>query len=166
MAGSILVGRHYRVGDLGHTRRFGLILAGFILAIFALGPLGVANIGRVVLEQTASDGTRTVGLVLLPVVMVVLAGAGVAAGYFLIPLNAALQSESDPQKLGKTIAVQNLGDNLGMILAGLIVLGCARAGLSPSQVFLVLALLVVVVLAGLRIPGARPPAAIANSIKP
>ncbi|MCW5556788.1 MAG: hypothetical protein KIT22_02945 [Verrucomicrobiae bacterium] len=91
-------------------------------------------------------------LVVLPMVMGVLVGAGIAAGFFLIPLNAALQSESDPQRLGKTIAVQNLGDNLGMILAGLIVLGCTKAGLSASQVFLVLAVLTAGVVGWLRIP--------------
>jgi LPLT family lysophospholipid transporter-like MFS transporter len=63
----------------------------------------------------------------------------VAAGLFLIPLNAGLQAESDPASLGKTIAVQNLSDNLGMCLAGGYVFLAARAGLSPGAVFLGLA---------------------------
>ena len=83
------------------------------------------------------------------------ATGGVAAGLFIIPLNAALQAESDPQKLGKTIAVQNFCDNCGMILAGLLVFACVKAHLSASQVFFVLAVLVLVVVAWLRIPAKK-----------
>jgi LPLT family lysophospholipid transporter-like MFS transporter len=91
-------------------------------------------------------------LVILPVVMGLLIGAGFAAGLFLIPLNAALQAESDPSKLGKTIAVQNFCDNLGMVLAGLLVFVCVKAHLSASQVFLVLAVMVAAALTWLRFP--------------
>ncbi|MFO1459883.1 MAG: MFS transporter [Verrucomicrobiota bacterium] len=152
MGGSLLAGRWYRVGDLHHIRRYGFLLAALIAVIFSIGPLGLGDWGRRVLETTGSDGTRTVALVVVPVVMGILVAAGVASGLFLIPLNAALQAESDPQKLGKTIAVQNFTDNLGMILAGLIVLGCTRLSLTASQVFLVLAVLVTGVVAFLRIP--------------
>ncbi|MBN9689767.1 MAG: MFS transporter [Verrucomicrobia bacterium] len=152
MIGSVLAGVWYRVGDLRHARRYGFLLATLLVAIFGVGPLGWAEWGRTVLHSPQPDGTMAVTLVILPAVVAVLIGAGMAAGLFLIPLNAALQSESDPSKLGKTIAVQNFGDNLGMILAGLIVLGCTRLGLSASQVFLVLAGLVAVVVAWLRIP--------------
>jgi len=156
MIGSVWAGRRYGVGDLRATRRFGFAMAACILAIFLVGPLGLADTGRMVFERTAGDGARQVALVVLPAVMAVLVGAGIAAGLFLIPLNAALQSESDPQRLGKTIAVQNVGDNLGMILAGLIVLGCTKAGLSASQVFLVLAALTAGVVGWLRIPPLSP----------
>lgn len=157
MIGSLWAGRRYRVGDLSASRRFGFELAACILAIFLLGPLGIADLGRLVWGGVGADGAPRVALVVLPVVMAVLVAAGIAAGFFLIPLNAALQAESDPTKLGKTIAVQNLGDNLGMMLAGGIVLGCTRAGLSASQVFLVLAVLVTLVVAWLRIPAPAGP---------
>ena len=160
MVGSVLAGRWYRVWDLHHTRRFGFVLAALIAVIFAVGPLGLGSWGRKVFETVGPDGTRTVALVVLPAVVAILVAAGVASGLFLIPLNAALQAESDPQKLGKTIAVQNFTDNLGMILAGLIVLGCTKASFTASQVFLVLAVLVVGVVVFLRIPpvsgGSRP----------
>ena len=156
MAGSILAGAGYPVGDLRHVRRYGFLLAGLLGLIFLVGPAGLASLGRQWVESTASDGTRSVALVILPAVMAILIGAGVTAGLFLIPLNAALQSESDPLKLGKTIAVQNFCDNVGMILAGIIVLVCTKAGLGSSQVFLVLAVLVTAVVAALRIPRPLP----------
>lgn len=158
MIGSVLAGMWYRVGDLRHTRFYGFCLAGLLGLIFLIGPLDLVHLGRHVVETTGSNGVRSVALVVLPAVMAILVGAGMAAGLFLIPLNAALQSESDPQKLGKTIAVQNFCDNVGMILAGLIVLGCTQVGLSASQVFIVLAVIVTVVVAWLRIPrpGSQP----------
>mgnify|MGYP003350905342 CR=1 FL=1 len=98
------------------------------------------------------DGTSVTVLAVLPVVMGLLIGAGFAAGLFLIPLNAALQAESDPNKLGKTIAVQNFCDNLGMVIAGLLVFICVKVNLSASQVFLVLAVMVAAALAWLKFP--------------
>ena len=83
-----------------------------------------------------------------------LIGTGIAAGFFLIPLNAALQAESDADKLGKTIAVQNLVDNLGMIGASLLCLVSVQMGISASGVFLVLALVTAGIVALLRIPSA------------
>ncbi len=77
---------------------------------------------------------------------------------FLIPLNAALQAESDSTKLGKTIAVQNLVDNIGMLLAGGLVSACVASErmvgvkISAGQVFFVLAGLVLLVLLWLRFP--------------
>ncbi|HTH46674.1 MAG TPA: MFS transporter [Candidatus Limnocylindria bacterium] len=155
MIGSIGAGMLYKVGDLRHTRWFGFALAALLAVVFAVEPLGLGEIGRKLIETVKPDGTKSVALVVLPAVMVLLAAAGVAAGLFLIPLNAALQAESDPQKLGKTIAVQNFTDNCGMILAGLIVFVCVQAHLSASQVFLVLAGLVTCVVAWLRIPAKR-----------
>ena len=88
---------------------------------------------------------------IVPVILLLVA-TGFAAGLFLIPLNAALQDESDSTKLGKTIAVQNLCDNIGMLCAGGIVLGCTKLGLSAGQVFAVLALAVAAVVTWLKIP--------------
>jgi MFS transporter, LPLT family, lysophospholipid transporter len=152
MIGSIAAGILYKVGDLRRTRWFGYALAALLALVFAAEPLHLAEIGRKVIESAKPDGAKSVALVVLPPVMLLLVAAGVAAGLFLIPLNAALQAESDPRKLGKTIAVQNFTDNCGMILAGLLVFACVKAHLSASQVFLVLAALVTAVVAWLRIP--------------
>ena len=152
MVGSVAAGKFYRVSDLRHTRWFGFALAASLLAVFAVAPLGLGEMGRHVIESAKPDGTKSVALVVLPAVMALLVATGVAAGLFLIPLNAALQAESDPSKLGKTIAVQNFTDNCGMILAGLLLFVCVQLHLSASQVFLALAGLVIVVVAWLRIP--------------
>jgi LPLT family lysophospholipid transporter-like MFS transporter len=50
---------------------------------------------------------------LAPVVLV-LGFTGAAAGLLVVPFNAALQSESDPTKLGKTVSIQNFTDYLGI----------------------------------------------------
>jgi LPLT family lysophospholipid transporter-like MFS transporter len=152
MVGSIAAGRLHRVSDLRRTRFYGLLLAGMLLVIFAVEPLSLQHLGQHVFTKLQPGGGTSVILVVLPVVMALLVGAGVAAGLFLIPLNAALQAESDPSKLGKTIAVQNVFDNLGMILAGALVLGCVKAGFSASQVFIVLAFFVLGVIAWLKFP--------------
>lgn len=152
MIGSVLAGRLFHVGDLKRTRRFGFALSVSLTLVFLVGLLGWGNLGRFDWTSIHADGTKHVNLVVIPAVMMLLIGAGVASGLFLIPLNAALQSESDPQRLGKTIAVQNFCDNCGMIFSGILVYACVKAGLNASAVFLVLALLVLGVVAWLRIP--------------
>jgi LPLT family lysophospholipid transporter-like MFS transporter len=152
MAGSLTAGKLLAVSDLTRTRRYGVLLVGMLLAVFAIEPLGLQHIGQQLLQKAGPGGGQQTVLVILPVVMGLLIGAGFAAGLFLIPLNAALQAESDPNKLGKTIAVQNFCDNLGMVIAGLLVFICVKAHLSASQVFLVLAVLVAAALAWLKFP--------------
>lgn len=130
MGGSILAGQLHRVGDLSRTRLYGFSLAGMLALLFTVNSFAfwrtpVMHAGPLIL--------------VVPVVLLLIA-AGVTAGLFLIPLNASLQAESDPDKLGKTIAVQNLGDNIGMCLAGVYVFAGVKAGLSSSGVFLGLAL--------------------------
>ncbi len=132
MGGSILAGQLHKVGDLRKTQLYGFLLAGMLALLasvntFHFWRMPVVHAGPL--------------LLVVPVVLLLIA-TGVTAGLFLIPLNAALQSESDETKLGKTIAVQNLGDNLGMCLAGAYVFGSVKAGLSSSGVFLGLALVV------------------------
>jgi LPLT family lysophospholipid transporter-like MFS transporter len=152
MAGSITAGKLLAVSDLSRTRRYGVLLAAMLLAVFAVEPLGLQHLGKHLIEKAGPDGTMKTALVILPVVMGLLIGSGFAAGLFLIPLNASLQAESDPNKLGKTIAVQNFCDNLGMVIAGLLVFVCVKAHLSASQVFLVLAVMVAGVLGWLKFP--------------
>jgi LPLT family lysophospholipid transporter-like MFS transporter len=152
MIGSVLAGRWFRVGDLRRTGNFGVALAVSLVVLFGVGRWNLATLGRWTHTAVDASGVPHVQLVVLPLVILLLIAAGIAAGLFLIPLNAALQSESDPQRLGKTIAVQNFCDNSGMILAGVLVFGCVKAGLSASAVFLVLAVLVIAVVSWLRIP--------------
>lgn len=133
MIGSITAGQLYKVDDLHHTRWHGVWLALFLLALGSLGQLAL-----------------TVGFTAAHVAIGVLILTGIAAGLFLIPLNAALQAESDQAKLGKTIACQNFVDNVGMMLGGGFVFLTIQLGISSSGVFVVLAGLVVLVAVTLK----------------
>jgi LPLT family lysophospholipid transporter-like MFS transporter len=91
VVGAALAGQLHPTGDLSWTRRYAFLLAaGFV----GLGLLG-GHLG------------------LAPVVLV-LGFTGAAAGLLVVPFNAALQSESDPTKLGKTVSIQNFTDYLGI----------------------------------------------------
>lgn len=142
MTGSVLAGQLHKVSDLRRTQSYGFLLAGMLALLFSVNTFGfwrtpVVQVGPL--------------LLVVPVVILLIA-TGIAAGLFLIPLNAALQSESDETKLGKTIAVQNLGDSLGMCTASVYSFGCVKAGLSSSGVFLGLAIGVAVIVALLHFP--------------
>jgi len=163
MAGSLTAGKFLAVSDLTWTRRYGVLLVAMLLAVFAIEPLGLQHVGQKLIQSAGPDGVHKTVLVILPVVLGLLIGAGFAAGLFLIPLNAALQAESDPNKLGKTIAVQNFCDNLGMVIAGLLVFVCVKASFSASQVFLVLAVMVATALAWLKFHPQKPTASNPNS---
>lgn len=115
VAGSVLAGRLHRLGDLSWARRYGLLMA---VAVLALGLLG--------------------GHAGLAIVIVALVAAGVFAGLLIVPLNAALQHESDPGQLGKTIAIQNFTDYLAMLVGAGFLGALTAAGLSPTQVFIAL----------------------------
>ena len=142
MIGSIAAGQLFQVGDLSRIRLFGFALAGMLALLHTVEPFAFWR----------SPVVHAGPLHLVVPVVLLLVAAGVAAGLFLIPLNAALQAESDPAKLGKTIAVQNLADNVGMAAAGLLCFLSVKADLSASGVFLVLAATIAVVVAFLRIP--------------
>jgi LPLT family lysophospholipid transporter-like MFS transporter len=83
VSGSLLAGRLHPVSDLSGTRKYGFALAVGVAALGAFG--GHAGIAAAV---------------------VLLIAAGLAAGLLLIPLNAALQHESEPTSLGTAIAVR------------------------------------------------------------
>lgn len=140
MGGSILAGQLHAVGDLRRTRAYGFALAGMLALLYTVQAFGFWRTPVVQLGPLH---------LVVPVVLLLIA-AGVAAGLFLIPLNAALQAESDPARLGKTIAVQNLGDNLGMLLAGVYVFAGVQGGISSSGIFLGLAVGVTAVVAWMR----------------
>lgn len=146
MGGSMLAGQLHAVGDLRRTRTYGFALAGMLALLATVNSLGF---WRTPVVQLGS-------LHLVVPVVLLLVAAGVAAGLFLIPLNAALQAESDPARLGKTIAVQNLGDNLGMLLAGAYVFAGVQAGISSSGIFLGLAGAVAAVVVWLRFTPRTP----------
>lgn len=144
MAGSVLAGQLHQVGDLRRTQRYGFALAAMLALLWSVESLGFWRAPVVQLGP----------LHLVVPVVALLVVTGLVAGLFLIPLNAALQAESHPDKLGKTIAVQNLFDNLGMLFAGVFVFASVKAGLSASGVFLGLALGVAGLVAWLNIPAA------------
>jgi len=148
MAGSILAGQLHQVGDLRRTQLYGFLLAGMLALLFSVNSLDFWR------HPVVQAGPL---LLVIPVVLLLVA-TGLTAGLFLIPLNAALQAESDETKLGKTIAVQNLGDNLGMCLAGAYVFASVKAGISSSGVFLGLALAVGALVTWLRFAVKRSPA--------
>lgn len=132
VTGSLLAGQLHRVGDLSWCRRYGFGLAG---AIALLGLLG--------------------GHAGLIIAVIVLVATGVSAGLMLIPLNAALQNESDHSKLGKAIAVQNFTDYWSMLLGAGFVHVLTRFGFGANQVFIGLGLAIAVLALALRIPMAK-----------
>lgn len=116
VAGSLLAGQLHKVGDLSWARRYGLFMGAGILLLGLLGGRwGVA------------------------VAVAALIAAGISAGLLLVPLNAALQHESDHSKLGKTIAIQNFVDYLSMLVGAGFLRLLAGFNLAPTQVFVALA---------------------------
>jgi LPLT family lysophospholipid transporter-like MFS transporter len=143
MIGSLLAGQLHEVGDLRATRRYGIGLAVFVTA------LGVSGFIPALLAMKVQ--IPVLGPQVLPIVLLLI-GAGILAGVFLIPLNAALQAESDPEKLGKTIATQNFLENLAMSCGGALVLVATKSGATAPHIFLGLAALLVLAITFLRFP--------------
>lgn len=143
MAGSMLAGQFYRVSDLRAVRRNGVLLTAVVMALGLVEVFAPASLARL--------NVPVLGSLIWPVVLL-LAVTGVAAGLYLIPLNAALQAESDPTKLGKTIAVLNVVDNAAMLVATALILVGVHFHYSPSKIFFGLAVLIGGVMLWLRIP--------------
>ena len=141
MVGSVLAGQFYPVGDLRAVRRNGVGLA-----------LGVALLSGVEFVPALGTGGGRAAVIAILIV------TGIMAGLFLVPLNATLQAESDPARLGKTIACQNFVDYLGMSLGAAFVLVAAKSGLGTSGIFLALAVALGLILVGLRVPPRPAPA--------
>jgi MFS transporter, LPLT family, lysophospholipid transporter len=135
MAGSVLAGQLYAVGDLRATRRYAWLLAA-----------GVALLGSV--GEAMAAGLPHPMALAVPLLIV----TGLIAGLFLIPLNAALQAESHQDKLGKTIATQNGLENLAMLGGSAIAFLDIKVGFNSSGLFLALAAFVAVVAIWLKIP--------------
>jgi LPLT family lysophospholipid transporter-like MFS transporter len=150
MVGSILSGQWYPVGDLRRTQRYGFGLATCLVLLFTVERFGFWHSPTVPLGKIQF---------IVPVNLLLLI-TGMIAGLFLIPLNAALQAESDPHKMGKTIAGQNFLENLAMVCAGVVCVAAPAVGITASGLFLVLAMLVAGVTAKLAlsfVPGPPPP---------
>ena len=131
--GSVLAGQLHRVGDLRWTQRYGWSLAALILLVGFVG-----------------------GKTPHALIVSVLIAAGTCGGLFLIPLNAALQAETDQTKLGKTIAVQNVINNIAMLSGGGFIYLATKLNSTPSGNFLILATLVAALICWLRIPALKP----------
>ena len=117
--GAFLAGRLHRTGDLSRSRRYAFLMA---LGLGALGLLG-GKFG------------------LAPPVLVLVA-TGAFSGLLIVPLNAALQSESDPSRLGKTVSVQNFTDYVGIALGAGYLSFLTRFNLSPNQDLVILGITV------------------------
>ncbi|HPA20202.1 MAG TPA: MFS transporter [Verrucomicrobiae bacterium] len=135
VAGAVLAGQLHRVGDLSWTRRYGMLLAVFI---FLLGAIG--------------------GHWGLPAVVIALIFAGAVSGLLIVPLNAALQDESDHTKLGKTIAIQNFIDYLSMLAGAGFLAVLTAFGLTPTGIFVALPVALVLLSLALAMPRPKPSA--------
>jgi|CZKI01.1.fsa_nt_gi LPLT family lysophospholipid transporter-like MFS transporter len=135
VSGAFLAGQLHKTGDLSWARGYALLLgAGFV----GLGLLG-GKYG------------------LLPVVLVLIV-TGAAAGLLVVPFNAALQSETDQTKLGKTISIQNFTDYMGIAAGAAYLSFLSRFSLSPNRDMIVLGVTVALITFGMRIlgPSRRP----------
>jgi LPLT family lysophospholipid transporter-like MFS transporter len=119
VAGAVLAGQLHKTGDLSWARKYALLMAAGLLG---LGLLGGAF-----------------GLVLVILVLII---TGAASGLLVVPLNAALQSETDKTKLGKTVSVQNCTDYMGIATGAAYLSLLTRFNLSPNQDLIVLGITV------------------------
>jgi LPLT family lysophospholipid transporter-like MFS transporter len=130
VSGAFLAGQLHRTGDLSWARRYAFLLA----AGFAgLGLLG------------GSCG-------LVPVVLVLIL-TGAAAGLLVVPFNAALQSETDPARLGKTVSIQNFTDYFGIAAGAAYLAFLSRFRLDPDQDMIVLGITVAAITLGMGVLG-------------
>jgi MFS transporter, LPLT family, lysophospholipid transporter len=133
VSGAVLAGQLHKTGDLSWARRYALILAA---GLAGLGLLGGAH-----------------GLVLVVLVLTV---TGAAAGLLVVPFNAALQSETDPGKLGKTVSVQNFTDYMGIAAGAAYLSFLSRFNLSPNQDLMVLGATVALITFGMGMLTRKP----------
>jgi LPLT family lysophospholipid transporter-like MFS transporter len=133
VSGAVLAGQLHRTGDLSWARRYAFILAA---GLAGLGLLGGAH-----------------GLALVVLVLIV---TGASAGLLVVPFNAALQSETDPGKLGKTVSVQNFTDYMGIAAGAAYLSFLSRFNLSPNQDLMVLGATVALITLGMGMLARKP----------
>ena len=76
---------------------------------------------------------------------------GIMGGLFLIPMNAAFQAETPPDKLGKTVASQNFLENIAMVSSSVFIALATALHCPVGGVFVGLSfVLVCVILTGMR----------------
>jgi LPLT family lysophospholipid transporter-like MFS transporter len=126
--GAFLAGQLHKTGDLSWARRYAFLLAA---GLAGLGLLG-----------------GHYGLVLVVIVLVI---TGAAAGLLVVPFNAALQSETDQTKLGKTVSIQNCTDYIGIAVGAAYLAFLSRFDLNPNQDLLVLGGTVALITLGLGV---------------
>jgi LPLT family lysophospholipid transporter-like MFS transporter len=125
VAGAMLAGQLHKTGDLTGARRYAFLLAA---GLVGLGLLGGAF-----------------GLVVVFLVLIV---TGCAAGLLVVPFNAALQSETDPAKLGKTVAIQNCTDFIGIAAGAAYLSFLSHFDLTPNQDLMILGVTVAAITLG------------------
>jgi LPLT family lysophospholipid transporter-like MFS transporter len=137
VAGAFLAGQWHRTGDLSWARRYAFLLAA---GIAGLGLLG----GR---------------FGLAPVVLVLVV-TGAAAGLLVVPFNAALQAETDPAKLGKTVSIQSCTDYVGIAAGAAYLSFLSHRWADPNRDLVVLAAMVAAITLGFgALSGPRRPQA-------
>ncbi|MBS0632166.1 MAG: MFS transporter [Verrucomicrobia bacterium] len=130
VAGSVLAGQLHKIGDLSWARRYGTFMAAGFLGLGLLG------------------GHHGLTLVVLVLIL-----TGAAAGLLIVPVNAALQSESDPTTVGKTVAIQNFADCIGIAVGAAFLGFLTKQGLNPHQSLMVLGGIVAAITLALRVVG-------------
>ena len=116
-AGSLLAGRLSRQGiDPDSKVNLGLVPVGGLIMTGACGALAVSG-----QELFGGDGGLTAGLLVAACWLFLL---GVGAGMFDVPLEAYLQEQSPPARLGATLAATNL-----LVFAGMLASSIAYYGL-------------------------------------
>jgi LPLT family lysophospholipid transporter-like MFS transporter len=134
VSGAFLAGRLHKTGDLSWARRYALLFAaGFEALGFLGGHFGLAA------------------------AFVALIFTGAAAGLLVVPFNAALQSETDPAKLGKTVSIQNFTDYIGIAAGAAFLSLLSRFDLTPSGDMIVLGITVALITAAMKIVGSGGP---------
>lgn len=118
-----------------------------LMGLVSVGIVVGAGLAAVLVRVDQVNRALVGGLLLGPLIMVlapmqsyevaaiVLIGVGVAGGYFVVPLNALLQERGhETVGAGRTLAVQNLFENLAMLgMAGLYFMAVA-GGMDPVTV--------------------------------
>ena len=104
------------------------------LGLVPFGSIGMTVFGLDL--AFAASGTPSQGRVLIDLLML-----GAFGGFFIVPLNALIQSRSEPSHRSRIIAGNNVLNALFMVAAAGIAIGLFAAGLTIPQLFLVAAIM-------------------------
>ena len=91
-------------------------------------PLGAAGFSFLLLLMPTLDSLPLMGLSFLCI--------GIAGGLFIVPLNALVQFHASEEKLGQTLAANNLAQNIAMISFLMLTALSALAGVSGQSLLL------------------------------